>query len=510
MEQIGVPCRALQNVNDLKPEQAAVVIVNRYLWEEEVAALDAFVRDGGGVLDIGRLLPRLEPKGFRRGRVGSVFSGNAAEESLLCGDTFPLDIHSRVIRRVGGAREALSELDGLISLEARGKGVVASIGFDPGKLMYDSRAVTKRFPGLGGRYPAERVSCISKGELEKLLRQLLTRLYGELGLPFIRKRSFPDDAPSVLSFRIDSDYGSREQIAELYDLARSTKTGMTWFLHVEAHKEWLDKFGGFVGQELALHCMRHRTFPEWEENRANIAEGLAVLGAAGIGVEGFAAPNGIWNHGLGRVIDEQKFFYSSEFSLAYDSLPFRPILPRNRRVNKRFYKALQVPIHPVSVGNLLRVGMNEAQMTEYYLNVIDRKVNAGDPLVFYHHPTHERWGVIEGLLLAAQQRGARNLTFAEYARWWSLREQADVDATFADGLVTVRSRDRDPSVQLEIIAPDGRQGMIVEDGTTNIAHLTPRPALYGNHRLEQPPAIREFSWRLKRRALHDWIIRTSR
>lgn len=501
LEQIGAPFRVLHNIAGVSPEQVAVVIVNRHLWEEEVESLEAFVRDGGAVLDVGQLLPRLEAGKFRRAKVRSVF---ADPQNGLLREYAPLDLYSRVRRREGG------ELDGLLSIEERGKGIIASIGFDPGHLMLDCRAATKRFPSLAGRYPAERVSRISKGELEKLLRKIFIRLYAALGLPFIRKRSFPDDAASVLCFRIDSDYGSRQQIASLYDLARDTGTAMTWFLHVEAHNDWLDTFASFSGQEIALHCWRHRTFPERMENYANIADGLAALRSVGIKVEGFAAPNGIWNHGLGRAIDEHGFLYSSEFALAYDALPFRPILPRDRRVNERFYNAVQVPIHPVSVGNLLRVGMDEAQMIDYYRGVTRRKTNAGDSLIFYHHPTHERWDVMEALLLEAKHSGARSITFADYARWWKTREEASIEAGFQDDRVTISSRDRDPSVWLDVVAPDGRHGMIEGDGTTRIADLAAPPSQHVADELEAPTTIREFSWRLKRRAVHDWIIRTSR
>ena len=499
LEQAGVPHRALQNVADLSPERFAAVIVNRHLWEEELEGVEAFVREGGGALDTGRFLSRLEPGRFRRGRAGSIFPDDIFETAG------PLDLYCRGVRlREGG------ELNGFAGIEPRGGGALAWLGFDPGRLMSDSRAALHRFPGLDGRYPAERVSRISKGEIEKVVRRMLVRLYAALGLPFIRKRSFPDDAATVLSFRIDSDYGNDAQISALYDLARSAGISMTWFLHAEAHRGRLERFGTFADQEIALHCWRHRTFRDREENRANIGDGLAALQGAGLEARGFAAPNGIWNHGLAQEIDERGFLYSSEFSLACDALPFRPILPQNRRVNKRFYNAFQIPIHPVSVGNLLRAGMNDGQMAEYYRRVIARKAAAGDPLIFYHHPTHERWGVMEELLLEGVRRGGRNLTFAEYAAWWRVREKAEVEGMFVDGHIVVRSRDRDPSVRLEAIGPDGRRGMIKEDGATALADLAPHAGLPQSDGLERPKEIREFSWRLKRRALHDWIIRTSR
>ena len=65
-------------------------------------------------------------------------------------------------------------------------------------------------------------------------------------------------------------------------------------------------------------------------------------------------------------------------------------------------------------------------------------------------------------------------------------------------------------LDLEVIGPDGRRGMIKEDGATPLADLAPHADVPESDGLERPKEIREFSWRLKRRALHDWIIRTSR
>ena len=499
LSQIGVPYRAVHNLGELSPDKYAVVIVNRHLWEEEREIVDGYVRAGGAVLDIGFFWPSIQPKAFRRRRVQSVVIQHANE--LLQGIPV-LDLESRVSEYRSG-----DLLNGLVHIEAFGAGAVGFAGFDPGKLVLDHRARTRQFPSMDGAFPAERVSRISKGALSTLLRSLLVRLYAERGLPFVCKRSFPRDAPNVLCFRIDSDYGSRDQIDRLYELAHGTHTKMTWFLHLEAHIGWLGRFKEFEQQEIALHCMRHRTFPEFEENRANIAKGLSVLKEQGFDVEGFSAPNGIWNHGLAKAIDQHGFLYSSEFGLAYDMLPFFPPLPRRQQVNQRFYRAMQIPVHPVSVGNLARVGVADGRMVAYYQDVIQRNVALNEPLIFYHHPTHERWEVVRGMLEAAHTYKPLSLTFREYARWWNIRQGVQFDAELKDDSLLITSHGADDSVWFDVMPPDGRRSYSLNDGS---AYPIPDSDIRDVPEFEDSTGLRRFSFTLKRRALRDWIIRTGR
>lgn len=503
--QIGLPYRAIHNVSELSVENFAVVIVNRHLWVEEHEALEAFVREGGAVLDIGRFLPARDSSAFHRKRIGTVYCDNI--DGVHLDDAF-LDIECRALAHRSGER-----LEGLVHTESLGAGFVCFVGFDPGERVLDTGASMRRFPAVReGVFPAERVARLSKGGIMRLVRSLLQQLFQLRGLPFVSKRVFPGDASNVLCFRIDSDYGSREQIDALYELARSTNAKMTWFLHLEAHQDWLGHFRTFEEQEIALHCLRHRTFPDFHENDANITEGLKVLGKEEIPVQGFSAPNGIWNHGLAEAIDRQGFLYSSEFSLAYDALPFYPPLQRMRRVNRRFYGALQIPIHPVSVGNLARVGATEADMAEYYRAVVGQKVGKGEPLIFYHHPTHERWDVMRALLTEAQSYGPACLTFGEYARWWKLRQECLFDAVLQDGTLVISSRRRDPSVWFDVTTADGIPCITGEDGNVIQSGRAEESMLQTATvpKFEIADGLRGFSMTTTRRALHDWIIRTRR
>lgn len=510
LDQIGLTYRVMHNVNELEPESVAVLIVNRHLWFEERERILAYVRAGGAVLDVDSLLREARSGSYRRPYVSSVQIGNDPD---LFGDVGLLDLHCRVAIPKG---RSVSE--GIVGFQPEGMGVIGRLGFDPGRLMLDTRAMARAFVSPGDERPSERVGRTTKGGLEIVVRRMMTRLFHLRGLPFLRKRPFPGDAPSVMCFRIDSDYGSREQIAALYDVATTTDTRMTWFLHVEAHREWLDSFAGFEEQEIALHCFRHRTFATADENRLNIELGLKELASAGIQVTGFSAPNGIWNHNLAEVLDSVPFLYSSEFSLAYDALPFCPMLPIGRRVNAWFYRAMQIPVHPVSVGNLARVRMSEEQMLNYYISVAERKRRAEHPLIFYHHPTHERWDLLAEFLNRLHSYRPAMMTFTEYALWWHGRSNARYAAEVTDNTLTLSFHDRPESVLLDVLLPDGRRGIIREDGGLDLNSVVVGSGTDLGESIDRedpaPPSDlghrQSGTFVVRRRALHDWIIRMSR
>ncbi len=499
LEMLGLPWGLIHSVGEPPPEDFSVIIVNRHLWVEEREGIEGYIRAGGAVLDVARLLPGLRPWRCRR-----TWSSRILSPPSLDRPASPDVIDT-------GCRA--TEFDGnLIGLEELGAGTLAYLGFHPDGLMLKEGNRTKRFAGLDRRHPAELVSAVDKGEVVWLVDALLRRLYRERGLPYARKRPFPGDAPSITAFRIDTDYGTRDQMGRLYEISVMGGLPFTWFLHTDGHIGWLDRFSRFDVGEIALHCARHRTFRSREENAENIARAHDAMRRAGLPEPiGYAAPNGIWNHGVAEAIDEARFLYSSEFSLAFDTLPFRPALHPSRRINDSFYNALQIPIHPVSVGNLARVGISDEEMKSYYRRIIARKIALEQPLVFYHHPTHERFDVVEEIIAASLETGALPMTFAEYALWWRKREDARVAlSTDDEGRLHLRSFERDPSVQIGVDYPDGSQGIIWMDGSYSKGEISSgiSEPLAPPH--TPVPNLRRFSGTVARRAIRDRLTRLRR
>jgi hypothetical protein len=277
---------------------------------------------------------------------------------------------------------------------------------------------------------------------------------------------------------------------------------MSWFVHVEAHREYLDLFGAMDRQEIGVHCYRHRTFPTFEENASNIDEAAHLLHGAGIDTAGYAAPNGFWNEELARAIEHHGFEYSSEFSLDYDDLPFHPW------ARGAFMGAVQVPVHPVCIGSFLRVKGTDEAMKRYFRWVIDRKLQEHEPVILYHHPGHEKADVMADAFAHAHDRGLRNVTMGEYARWWRRRDEVRYDASYRDGVITLRFRRHDPDVRIALRAADGAIGFLAGDGEWEVDEIAATPAV--PRRVEMPAdimRIRRFDPLLFRHALEDFNSR---
>ena len=512
LEGLGLPWRLIHTVGDPKPEDFSVLIVNRHLWSEELDAVESYARAGGALLDVGRWLKARSPWRFRR----SYSSRITSLPSLKSRWSPPvIDTGCRTLQYHARKNEGRTFSDHLLYLNELGNGTLAHLGFRPDDLLLKTTNRTKRFPGLDRRHPAELVSSVDKGEVIWLVDQILHHLYRERKLPYARKRRFPGEARSIAAFRIDTDYGTREQIDELYAISKGSGLPFTWFLHTDGHIGWLDRFGEFESGEIALHCARHRTFRGKEQNLENMGLARDAMYRAGLPEPvGMAAPNGLWNHGLGEAIEQARFLYSSEFSLAFDTLPFTPPLHPSKQINNYFYSALQIPIHPVSVGNLARVGISDGEMIHYYRRVINEKLAADLPLIFYHHPTHKRFGLIEELTAAMLETGAQPMTFAEIALWWRTRYAAQIELSQeTDGRLRLRSIERDPSVQIEVDYPEGDRGVIWMDGAYEKSEvIVEEQSDHGpsEERSGDLSRLRSFSLTVARRAIRDQLLRMRR
>lgn len=512
LDGLGLPWRLMHTVGDPTPEEFSLLIVNRHLWSEELDAVESYARAGGALLDVGRWLKARSPWRCRRSYSSRITSIPSLQSSWR---PPVIDTGCRTVPYYAREEEGRTSCDHLLYLNELGSGTLAYLGFRPDELLLKTTNRTKRFPGLDRRHPAELVSSVDKGEVIWLVDQVLRHLYRERGLPYARKRRFPGKARSIAAFRIDTDYGTREQIDQLYAISQSSGLPFTWFLHTDGHIGWLDRFGAFESGEIALHCARHRTFRGKEQNLENMGLARDAIYRSGLPEPvGMAAPNGLWNHGLAEAIQQARFLYSSEFSLAFDSLPFTPPLHRSKRINSQFYSALQIPIHPVSAGNLARVRIGDDEMIRYYRRVINEKLVADLPLIFYHHPTHERFGLIEELTAAMLETGAEPMTFAEIALWWRTRYEAEIELSLErDGRLRLHSIERDPSVQIEVDYPEGDRGVIWMDGAYSRDEVMVEEK-GENVLLEERPdnlsRLRSFSPTVARRAVRDRLLRMRR
>ncbi|HVZ40550.1 MAG TPA: hypothetical protein VHI13_14820 [Candidatus Kapabacteria bacterium] len=493
LDQLGVAYEGIVRWDELDPARYSAVIVNRSPDAGQLAALREYLRGGGAVLDAGYLLRAISRRGFAQRRV-RWFLPDA--DDPMFGTIGLADLHQTI-----WCHPDASYCDGLVHLTAADGGHVAYLPFDLHRAVVNHRSVRRTFHSPWSRDPDEIVGRISKGGIRRVVEGALIWLHQQRGLPYLHRWYFPEDARSVFCYRIDSDYGTRAQVLALHEHAARHGIPLTWFLHVAAHQEWLSLFNEFEGDETALHCYRHRTFNGGEENAANIALGLAMMKDCGMQVEGFAAPNGFWNHALAAAVAAAGLLYSSEFSLAYDDVPFRPwsrgdLLP-----------TLQVPVHPVCIGSLKRVKAPQEAMARYFRRAVDHAMAGNLPALLYHHPGHEGWDVVEDTFLHVRARGIPAITMGDYARWWTRRNSMRHAAETADGRIAIRYTRPDPAVLLAARTPDGRVAFVRGESVAldGLQWREPHPADPDGP--EGIKRIRRFSLDRVRHSIEDYNAR---
>lgn len=293
----------------------------------------------------------------------------------------------------------------------------------------------------------ERVAAVSKGIIYHYVKNALEHLFHFRGLPFINLWQFPQGEKNIFLFRIDTDFGSPEQINELYKVCEDNSICASWFVETKSLEQQPVIFDEFNNQEIGLHCYRHRNFSSLQKNYENIKKGIAVLSKAGINPSGFAAPYGEWNEQLNKAVADSHFQYSSEFGYAYDCLPLFPYL------DSKLSTVLQIPIHPMSIGRLKWGGHNEDSMVKYFFNIVDEKVSLQEPIVLYAHPGEEKFHLLGLIFQKINSYNIKSLTFKEFSDWWKERISFNWEAEYVNGEIKLRHEKRNHRIWVRISLP---------------------------------------------------------
>jgi hypothetical protein len=343
-----------------------------------------------------------------------------------------------------------------------GRGSRVLLPFDVARVLGSIESGPKRFPARTPRLPFDTVARTSRGEVRRLVANCLRFLLARKGLPYVRLAPVPGQSPSIFAFRVDTDFCPRQDLEAVARLADRVGMKFSWFVNVGAHAAHLDFLADLAldGHDVQLHCQRHTVYPDYGRNLENFRQAKQTMVTSGIKPVGVAAPFGEWNPNLNRAFEDLRFEYSSEFCLAYDDLPFRPV------VGGRLSKVLQVPVHPICLGRLVAARASAEQMVAYFRSVTDLQVARQEPCFLYDHPDRiAQFGdVLADVLLYAKERCGATTTMTTYARWWKKRERLDWQA-LASGS------------ELEIRAPAdaGDLSVIVEQGG-RYAMMPLRPA----------------------------------
>jgi peptidoglycan/xylan/chitin deacetylase (PgdA/CDA1 family) len=389
-----------------------------------------------------------------------------------------------------------------------GHGFCILLPFEVTRALSSLASGAKQFPADTPRFPYDTVARVSRGGVRRLVANCLRLLLERKGLPYVHLASVPGRAPSTFAFRVDTDFGPRRDLEAVARLADRVGMKFSWFVNVGAHKAHLDLFLDLArrGHDVQLHCQRHTVYPDYKRNLDNFRQGRDAMADAGIVPVGVVAPFGEWNPNLNRAFERIGFEYSSEFCLAYDDLPFRPV------VEGRLSKVLQVPVHPICLGRLVAARANAAQMAAYFRSVIDLQAARQEPCFLYDHPERiaQFSDLLADVLAYGKERCGAVTTMTEFARWWQHRERFAWSARVSDKELEIRVKAGEAA--LRVIAEQGERYAVLPAGpgshslNTLTWHALPEPVRFDPRSL----ATRKPSLVLQARSLNRKARKTLR
>lgn len=302
-----------------------------------------------------------------------------------------------------------------------------------GWLVYTGVPLTELLQAAGDRLRrfceftdvTERVASVDKAEVVDVLVGMLRWGFHALGMPYVSLCRFPSGASSVLILRVDVDGAFGDRARQLAAVAHAHGVDASFFLNASKCEEHPGELQDWPGDhEIGHHGYVHNVFDQEPDNRTNLERGKAwATAVTGRAAESFVAPRGLWNQALDRALASGGYAYSSDFSIDFDSLPFRT--PAG---------VLQVPVHPYSPE---RAAVHAAEkgaaaptadeVSDHFCRVIERQAARGRPAHVYGHP--EVLGamadeVLPRMFATARALGLPHQTLGGFAAWWSEREKA--------------------------------------------------------------------------------------
>lgn len=444
LEQEGVSFSTVKNITDVN--SVSVIIAGDGFDDHVLKEIKKYLEMGGAVLCSGKFFAELSGLQSKKTYVRYLWKG----DSTKFVEIDLLDICSEAFLPTYANTLATDKNEPAVFVGDYGGGFVVVLPFDAGELIMNLDTTTRSFYASGKRLPFENVSMVSKGKLLRMISIALKHLHHQRRIPYVHKWYYPEDKPTVFAWRIDTDYAQQEEIESLLKLINSNNIKTSWFVDTKSQEKHFSIFKRMNVHEIGVHGFEHESFMDYEQNIENIRRAIEVFNLNGMKAESFTAPYGKWNNGIARAINECGFEFSSEFSYDYDNVPSFPI------VGDRLM-ALQVPIHPISIGSLRRQGYSERSMIEYFDNVIGKKRRHREPLFFYHHPKDDNHQVVQHIFDKIKLMRLSNLRMIDYARWWKKRSSLSLKISIEQDTMQIESQQKDSDHWIHITRPDGQE-----------------------------------------------------
>ncbi len=418
LSQEGIPYRCIRSGDEVA--ECSVLVGGDGYPESLVPAVRDFLKGGGGILCAASLLGRLSGVPPRERTLTSILpeAGSFLSGIGLC-DLF---LTARIPAQANVGMDRTGHPT--VFCGDFGGGFVVAFPFDPAAAILDGRLMTKSFYSERRRLPYETVPAVTKGSIRQFVARGLEYLHHACGLPYAHLWYYPENARSIAAFRIDTDFGTEREIEELYALSERLSKPFTWFVDVASQEQILPVYRGMRLLEIGVHCNTHKHYKGAGDASADLGRAITALERNQIEAHGCALPFGQWSTDLGREVERRGFKYSSEFSYDADNSPSFPYLAT------RFSNTLQIPVHPISIGNLNRQGFQKEEIVRYYRYIIDLKMQSREPIVLYHHPKNGRTDIIDAFLRTLREPMVRWMTFSDYSNWWRERNAGEPSVNY--------------------------------------------------------------------------------
>lgn len=291
---------------------------------------------------------------------------------------------------------------------------------DPFAALIDTRASATTWT-VGGRELTERVARRPRAAIRLRLMRRLREVIVRAGGAWVRIAPYPHPNRSAFNLRVDLDEPAPDDYMSFAAARHPIEDCTTHFVSTRAYGLDHRVLDDLRGLDVQSHGHHHVVYRDPEANRRNLALAHRSLVDNGFDPVGFAAPEGRWNEGLDRAVEELGYVYGSEFAIGHDDLPFFPWR------DGRFSRVLQVPIHPICEGLFLDAGAEAGTIADYLVGVARAKVHAGEPAFVYGHP-ERRLGrfpqIVERVAEAVEDVPLLwRTTLTEFARWWRWRAE---------------------------------------------------------------------------------------
>ena len=451
LNQIGVPIKEINTDNSSDFEKLPVIIVTEKQNPQGKYNLINFLNNGGCILTEADIASHLIDIELQKNHIKYLYDPTDPifNNMNICDLGIKCSV-DKTAQYLSDQKDRKS-----ISLHSIKKGHLFVLPSQLTSSILKTKIVRKNFPTpIKNIFPSERVSSISKGSVRYIIYNALKVLFHKKDLPFLHLWNFPNAQQTIFSFRVDTDTASKKDIESLYQFCKKNNISATWFVDVKSHENWIDYFSKMENQEIGFHCYTHRVYSDSHSNQLDLKRGLSVLKNAGIHPKGYSAPFGNWSFQLGKLIEKMDFEYSSEFGCGYDDLPFFPYL------NNQFSNVLQIPIHPISTRRLFLAKHTEEQMLEYYLQAMKQKLFLNEPIIFYHHPIHKHFKVLDQIFREVNKQNIPVMNFYDFNLWWLKRLGTKWNAKYENQKFTFSSENIDSSISALAHFPDGKKFLI--------------------------------------------------